>query len=284
MWMSPPSDGRLIAQYHLGTSRCRREGASTPSESAGAKLGGAQVEQFETWGYPAWFQYLIGAGEVAAGVAFLVKRTRFLAAAAVIPIYVFDCHLPFDVLERTEPETADYIRRRESEGITTGYLASRRDPWYSLEGREPAPFLCTYMGRSANGSLRSGSSRTSPAPSPPTSTSCCIRSRRCGSGWLPHRGGGPVGHPEPDPRRGVEDESPGLRRRPVQGRAARAGGRWRQARPLFPVATLIVACGSGTAVHRSANPMVSRRSTAIPYVIRAETSRYSQIDLLCHPS
>ena len=32
MWMSPPSDGRLIAQYHLGTSRCRREGASTPSD------------------------------------------------------------------------------------------------------------------------------------------------------------------------------------------------------------------------------------------------------------
>ena len=56
-----------------------------------------------------------------------------------------------DVLERTEPETADYIRRGESEGVSTGYLASRRDPWYSLDGRETAPFLCTYMDRSANG-------------------------------------------------------------------------------------------------------------------------------------
>ena len=37
--------------------------------AGGAKLGGAQVEQFETWGYPAWFQYLIGVGEVAAGAS-----------------------------------------------------------------------------------------------------------------------------------------------------------------------------------------------------------------------
>ena len=54
--------------------------------AGGAKLGGTQVEQFETWGYPAWFQYLTGAAEVAAGVGFLVRRTRFLAAAAVIAI------------------------------------------------------------------------------------------------------------------------------------------------------------------------------------------------------
>ena len=56
--------------------------------AGGAKLGGAQVEQFELWGYPAWLQYLIGVGEVAAGVGFLVKRTRFLAAAAAIVIMV----------------------------------------------------------------------------------------------------------------------------------------------------------------------------------------------------
>ena len=67
------------------------------------------------------------------------------------PLFVFDCHLPLEVLERTEPRTADYLKRGESEGVSQGYLASRRDPWYSLEGRDPAPFLCTYMGRSPNG-------------------------------------------------------------------------------------------------------------------------------------
>ena len=66
-------------------------------------------------------------------------------------LVVLDCHLPFEILERTEPETANYIRRGESEGVNQGYLASRRDPWYSLETRDPAPFLCTYMGRSSDG-------------------------------------------------------------------------------------------------------------------------------------
>ena len=67
------------------------------------------------------------------------------------PLVVLDCHLPFEDLKQAEPETADYIKRGESEGVNRGYLASRRDPWYSLETRDPAPFLCTYMGRSSNG-------------------------------------------------------------------------------------------------------------------------------------
>ena len=67
------------------------------------------------------------------------------------PLFVFDCHLPLEILERTEPRTAAYIRCGESEGISEGYLASRREPWYSIEPRDPAPFLCTYMGRSSDG-------------------------------------------------------------------------------------------------------------------------------------
>ena len=54
--------------------------------TGGMKLGGMQVMQFEMWGYPAWFQYLIGVGEVSAGVGFLVRKTRFLAAVAAIVI------------------------------------------------------------------------------------------------------------------------------------------------------------------------------------------------------
>ncbi len=67
------------------------------------------------------------------------------------PLFAFRCDHPIGVLERTAPETADYIRGGEREGINKGYLTSRRDPWYSLEDREAAPFLCTYMGRSTDG-------------------------------------------------------------------------------------------------------------------------------------
>jgi len=66
-------------------------------------------------------------------------------------LFAFRCQQPLDVLKRTEPKTADYIRTGEKDGINKGYLASRRDPWYSLEAREPSMFLCTYMGRSSNG-------------------------------------------------------------------------------------------------------------------------------------
>ena len=67
------------------------------------------------------------------------------------PLFVLRCHQPLDLLERTEPGTAEYIRCGEQQGISEGYLASRRDPWYSLEARDKAPFLCTYMGRSSDG-------------------------------------------------------------------------------------------------------------------------------------
>ena len=54
--------------------------------NGGMKLAGMMVEQFELWGYSGWFQYLIGVAETAAGVGFLVKKTRFLAAVAMIPV------------------------------------------------------------------------------------------------------------------------------------------------------------------------------------------------------
>ena len=54
--------------------------------NGGMKLAGMMVEQFEMWGYSGWFQYLIGVAEAAAGVGFLVKKTRFLAAASMIVV------------------------------------------------------------------------------------------------------------------------------------------------------------------------------------------------------
>ena len=54
--------------------------------NGGMKLAGMMVEQFEMWGYSGWFQYLIGVAEAAAGVGFLMKKARFLAAVAMVPV------------------------------------------------------------------------------------------------------------------------------------------------------------------------------------------------------
>lgn len=35
--------------------------------------------------------------------------------------------------------------------VSSGYLCSRRTPWYTQETRAPAPLLCTYMGRDSRG-------------------------------------------------------------------------------------------------------------------------------------
>ncbi|NJL10723.1 MAG: SAM-dependent DNA methyltransferase, partial [Calothrix sp. SM1_7_51] len=35
----------------------------------------------------------------------------------------------------------------EKSGISERYLCKHRTPWYSQENRLPAPYLCTYMGR-----------------------------------------------------------------------------------------------------------------------------------------
>jgi adenine-specific DNA-methyltransferase len=60
---------------------------------------------------------------------------------------VIDCHLPESVLRERHPELWEYLQTAEALGVKEGYLVSKRTPWYRQEQREPAPFLCTYMGR-----------------------------------------------------------------------------------------------------------------------------------------
>ena len=54
--------------------------------NGGLKVAGLTVEQFAVWGYPPWFQYLVGVAEVLAGAGFMWRRARFAAAVIVIPI------------------------------------------------------------------------------------------------------------------------------------------------------------------------------------------------------
>ncbi len=60
---------------------------------------------------------------------------------------VIDCTLTEEEISRKWPHFAEYLAEGKKQGVPEGYLASRRSPWYTQEKREPAPFVCTYMGR-----------------------------------------------------------------------------------------------------------------------------------------
>jgi hypothetical protein len=61
---------------------------------------------------------------------------------------LIDCGLSEEEIGRKWRRFSEYLEAGKKQGIHEGYLASRRSPWYSQEKREPAPFVCTYMGRS----------------------------------------------------------------------------------------------------------------------------------------
>lgn len=66
-------------------------------------------------------------------------------------LYLLDCHEPEERIREKWPRFHEYLQQGRAQNIHAAYLASRRVPWYSQEQRPPAPFLCTYMGRSRNG-------------------------------------------------------------------------------------------------------------------------------------
>lgn len=71
---------------------------------------------------------------------------------AVSPrMYLLDCSEPEETIEKRWPRFYEYLQKGHEEEIAESYLASHRAPWYSQEQRPPAPFLCTYMGRTRNG-------------------------------------------------------------------------------------------------------------------------------------
>jgi len=73
-------------------------------------------------------------------------------APDVLPLlYLLDCSAPEEHIKTAWPRFYEYLETGKAQKIHEGYLTSRRAPWYSQEQRPPAPFLCTYMGRSRNG-------------------------------------------------------------------------------------------------------------------------------------
>jgi adenine-specific DNA-methyltransferase len=63
---------------------------------------------------------------------------------------VIDCDLAEPVVQAKHPALWEYLQTAATLGVRDGYLVRKRVPWYRQEQRDPAPFLCTYMGRGAD--------------------------------------------------------------------------------------------------------------------------------------
>lgn len=60
---------------------------------------------------------------------------------------LLDCNLSEDQVIARYPNLMAYLNTAKGLGILERNLLRHRHPWYKQEHRDPAPFLCTYMGR-----------------------------------------------------------------------------------------------------------------------------------------
>jgi len=67
------------------------------------------------------------------------------------PLWLINCDLPEDEVAEHYPALWRYFQIGAAQGIKDGYLCRHRTIWYTQDKRMPSPFLCTYMGRPANG-------------------------------------------------------------------------------------------------------------------------------------
>ncbi len=63
-------------------------------------------------------------------------------------LFLLDCRLPEEEIRERLPTLGTYLEEGKAKGIADRYLCRHRTPWYAQERRPPAPFLCTYLGRS----------------------------------------------------------------------------------------------------------------------------------------
>jgi adenine-specific DNA-methyltransferase len=107
-------------------------------------------EETKTWHIPRRFLKPILPGPRYLTADIIDQRAD--GAPVVSPqLYLLDCSEPEEKVKVSWPRFYAYLQKGREEDIHVSYLASHRAPWYSQEQRPPAPFLCTYMGRSANG-------------------------------------------------------------------------------------------------------------------------------------
>lgn len=66
-------------------------------------------------------------------------------------LFLLDCNETEEEIRAQWPRLYEYLQEGRTKGVDSAYLAKHRARWYAQEQRPPAPFLCTYMGRSRNG-------------------------------------------------------------------------------------------------------------------------------------
>ena len=63
-------------------------------------------------------------------------------------LFLLDCHLEEEQIRVKHPALWAYLAEGKAKGVAERYLCRHRSPWYAQEDRPPAPFVCTYLGRS----------------------------------------------------------------------------------------------------------------------------------------
>jgi adenine-specific DNA-methyltransferase len=63
-------------------------------------------------------------------------------------LFLISCDLTENEVKSSYPSLWRYLQRGIEQKINQRYLCKHRTPWYSQEHRPPAPYLCSYMGRS----------------------------------------------------------------------------------------------------------------------------------------
>ena len=63
-------------------------------------------------------------------------------------LFLLDCRLEEEKIKKQYPKLWAYLEEGKAQGIAGRYLCRHRTPWYMQESRPPAPFVCTYLGRS----------------------------------------------------------------------------------------------------------------------------------------
>ncbi len=63
-------------------------------------------------------------------------------------LFLLDCEFGEDEIRNKYPRLWAYLEEGKAQGIAERYLCQHRTPWYTQENRPPAPFVCTYLGRS----------------------------------------------------------------------------------------------------------------------------------------
>jgi adenine-specific DNA-methyltransferase len=80
-----------------------------------------------------------------------VKADRGGYPALENPLFVLDCRLAIEEVERLYPRLYEYLQMGIESGVSQRYLCKSRKLWYAQESRSESYFYCTYMGRGSDG-------------------------------------------------------------------------------------------------------------------------------------